>query len=86
MRSERVYAQIDWSLLLMFAGLFIIVAGAERSLLSAEVIATAGRLRLDLLPVPSALTAILSDLVSNLPVVVVLRSFVDSLHIRNELG
>jgi Na+/H+ antiporter NhaD/arsenite permease-like protein len=33
-RSERVYAQIDWSLLLMFAGLFIIVAGAEHSLLS----------------------------------------------------
>jgi Na+/H+ antiporter NhaD/arsenite permease-like protein len=31
-RSERIYAQIDWSLLLMFAGLFIIVAGAERSL------------------------------------------------------
>jgi len=85
-RSERVYAQIDWSLLLMFAGLFIIVAGAERSLLSAEVIATAGRLRLDRLPVLIALTAILSDLVSNLPVVVVLRSFVDSLHIRNELG
>jgi Citrate transporter len=26
-KSERVYAEIDWSLLLMFAGLFIIVAG-----------------------------------------------------------
>ena len=33
-RSERVYAEIDWSLLLMFAGLFIIVAGAEHSLLT----------------------------------------------------
>lgn len=29
-RSERVYAEIDWSLLLMFTGLFIIVAGGER--------------------------------------------------------
>jgi Na+/H+ antiporter NhaD/arsenite permease-like protein len=28
-RSERVYAEIDWSLLLMFAGLFIIVAGSQ---------------------------------------------------------
>ena len=28
-KSERVYAEIDWSLLLMFAGLFIIVAGAQ---------------------------------------------------------
>ena len=52
-RSERVYAQIDWSLLLMFAGLFIVVAGAERSLLSGDVIAAAGRLRLDRLPVLS---------------------------------
>ncbi len=30
MKSRRIYAEIDWSLLLMFAGLFIIVAGAER--------------------------------------------------------
>jgi len=75
-RSERVYAQIDWSLLLMLAGFFIIVAGAERSLL----IAAAGRLQLDRLPVLSALTAILSNVISNVPAVIVLRSFVDSLH------
>ena len=79
-RSERVYAQIDWSLLLMLAGFFIIVAGAERSLLSGEVIAAAGRLQLDRLPVLSALTAILSNVISNVPAVIVLRSFVDSLH------
>ena len=78
-RSERVYAQIDWSLLLMFAGLFIIVAGAERSLLSGEVISAAGRLQLDRLPVLSALTALLSNLISNVPAVVVLRPFVESL-------
>jgi Na+/H+ antiporter NhaD/arsenite permease-like protein len=40
-RSERIYAEIDWSLLLMFAGLFIIVAGAERSLLSGDAVAAA---------------------------------------------
>jgi Na+/H+ antiporter NhaD/arsenite permease-like protein len=78
-RSERVYAQIDWSLLLMFAGLFIIVAGAEHSLLSGEVIAAAGRLHLDRLPVLTALTAVLSNLVSNVPAVVVLKPFIDSL-------
>ena len=33
-KSERVYAEIDWSLLLMFAGLFIIVAGAQHALLT----------------------------------------------------
>jgi Na+/H+ antiporter NhaD/arsenite permease-like protein len=79
-RSERVYAQIDWSLLLMFAGLFVIVAGAERSLLNGDVVAAAGRLQLDRLPVLSALTAILANLVSNVPAVVLLRPFIDSLH------
>jgi Na+/H+ antiporter NhaD/arsenite permease-like protein len=78
-RSERVYGQIDWSLLLMFAGLFILVAGAEHSLLTGEVVAAVGRLHLDRLPVLSALTAILSNLVSNVPAVVVLRPFIDSL-------
>jgi Na+/H+ antiporter NhaD/arsenite permease-like protein len=78
-RSERVYAQIDWSLLLMFAGLFIIVAGAEHSLVSGEVITAVGRLHFDRLPVLSVLTAILSNLVSNVPAVVVLRPFIDSL-------
>jgi Na+/H+ antiporter NhaD/arsenite permease-like protein len=33
-KSRRVYAEIDWSLLLMFAGLFIIVAGAQHALLT----------------------------------------------------
>jgi Na+/H+ antiporter NhaD/arsenite permease-like protein len=78
-RSERIYAQIDWSLLLMFAGLFIIVAGAQRSLLGSEAVAAAGRLHLDHLSVLSALTAILSNLVSNVPAVVLLRPFVDGL-------
>jgi Na+/H+ antiporter NhaD/arsenite permease-like protein len=79
-RSERVYAQIDWSLLLMFAGLFIIVAGADHSLLGGEVIAAVGGLHLDRVPLLTALTAILSNLVSNVPAVMVLRPFIDSLH------
>ena len=33
-KSRRIYAEIDWSLLLMFAGLFIIVAGAQHALLT----------------------------------------------------
>ena len=31
LKSERVYAEIDWSLLLMFVGLFVIVAGAQHA-------------------------------------------------------
>jgi Na+/H+ antiporter NhaD/arsenite permease-like protein len=75
-KSRRIYAEIDWSLLLMFAGLFIIVAGAERSLLSPERIAAIGRLHLDETPVLVAVTAVLSNLVSNVPAVLLMRPFV----------
>ena len=76
-RSERVYALIDWSLLLMFAGLFIIIAGAEHMLLSGGVIAAVNRLHLDQVPVLSVVTAILSNLVSNVPAVLVLKPFIE---------
>jgi Na+/H+ antiporter NhaD/arsenite permease-like protein len=75
-KSRRVYADIDWSLLLMFAGLFIIVAGAERTLLTPDLFAAIGRLRLDSIPVLSGTTAVLSNLVSNVPAVLLIKPFV----------
>jgi Na+/H+ antiporter NhaD/arsenite permease-like protein len=78
-KSARVYAEVDWSLLLMFAGLFIIVAGAERELLRPETVAAVGRLHLDTLPVLGVVTAVLSNLVSNVPAVLLLKPFVAAL-------
>ena len=71
-KSARVYAEVDWSLFLMFAGLFIIVAGAERELPSPQAVAA----HLGSIPVLSAVTAILSNLVSNVPAVLLLKPFV----------
>jgi Na+/H+ antiporter NhaD/arsenite permease-like protein len=79
MKSTRVYAEIDWSLLLMFAGLFIIVAGARNALLTPDVLAAVGHLHLDQVPVLSGVTAVLSNLVSNVPAVLMLRPFVETL-------
>jgi Na+/H+ antiporter NhaD/arsenite permease-like protein len=78
-KSERIYAEIDWSLLLMFAGLFIIVAGTQRALLTPDLVAAVGRLHLDQVPILSAVTAALSNLVSNVPAVLMMKPFVDSL-------
>jgi Na+/H+ antiporter NhaD/arsenite permease-like protein len=78
-KSRRVYAEIDWSLLLMFVGLFIIVAGAQHALLGPDVVAAVGGLRLDQVPALSAVTAVLSNLVSNVPAVLMLKPFVDPL-------
>lgn len=76
---SRVYAEIDWPLLAMFAGLFIVVAGFEKAVVAAHVAAIVGQIQLDHVPVLSALTVVLSNLVSNVPAVLVMRPFVQAL-------
>ena len=49
-KSEKVYNRIDWTLLLMFMGLFIVVAGFEKAVLTPEVVHAVGGLHLDRLP------------------------------------
>ena len=75
-RSTRVYAEIDWSLLLMFSGVFIVVAGAEHALLTPEIREGVAGLHLEQPWVLSAATAVLSNLVSNVPAVLMLKPFV----------
>ncbi|HXC91751.1 MAG TPA: anion transporter [Stellaceae bacterium] len=78
-RSDKIYREIDWPLLLMFAGLFVVVAGFEKALLSPGVVAEIGRQHLDRMPVLAVVTAALSNLVSNVPAVLVLKPFVAAL-------
>ncbi|HEY3911209.1 MAG TPA: anion transporter [Stellaceae bacterium] len=78
-RSDKIYREIDWPLLLMFAGLFIVVSGAEKSLLSPRIVTAIGRQHLDRTPVLALVTATLSNLVSNVPAVLVLKPFIAAL-------
>jgi len=78
-RSDKIYREIDWPLLLMFAGLFIVVSGFENTLLSPQIVAEIGHQRLDRTPVLAVVTAVLSNLVSNVPAVLVLKPFVAAL-------
>jgi len=78
LKPERIYDEINWSLLLLFAGLFIVVAGLEKTMMTPQALAAA-LLRLDRVPVLSAVAAILSNLVSNVPAVLVLKPFVQHL-------
>ncbi len=82
-KSARVYAEIDWSLLLMFSGLFIIVAGAQRELLTPQMIDIVGRLHLATIPMLAFVTAALSNIVSNVPAVLLLKPFVAALPDHN---
>ena len=43
----KIYREIDWPLLVMFAGLFIVVAGFEKAIVTPEIAAAIGRLHLD---------------------------------------
>ena len=74
-RSERVYREIDWPLLLMFAGLFVVVTGVENALLTPDLVSRIAGLGLNHLPVLGIATAILSNLVSNVAAVLVLKPF-----------
>ena len=78
-KPHRIYREIDGPLLILFAGLFVVVAGAERALLTPERIAAAKTLGLDVAWRLSAFTAILSNVVSNVPAVLALKPFIPTL-------
>ena len=78
-KPERIYAEIDWSLLVLFIGLFIVVSGVEKTSLSSDLFAMASRLRLEQPGVMSAFAAVLSNVVSNVPAVLVFRPFIPHL-------
>jgi Na+/H+ antiporter NhaD/arsenite permease-like protein len=78
-KPGKVYREIDGPLLLMFAGLFVVVAGAERTLLSPRIIEAVRGMHLDSTWVLTGVTALLSNLVSNVPAVLALKPFVQDL-------
>jgi Na+/H+ antiporter NhaD/arsenite permease-like protein len=73
---QLVYEEVDWGLLVFFVGLFIIVGGAEQAGLSEKLLQPFGVWNLHRIWVYSLLTALLSNVVSNVPAVVLLKSLV----------
>jgi Na+/H+ antiporter NhaD/arsenite permease-like protein len=78
-KPEKVYREIDWSLLVLFIGLFIVIAGLEKTSVSADLFAIAGRFHLDRAGPLSVFAALLSNLVSNVPAVLVFKTFIPHL-------
>ena len=75
---RRVYDEVDWGLLVFFVGLFVIVAGAERAGLTASLLQPIATWDLHRIPIFVTVTAALSNLVSNVPAVMLLRTLVVS--------
>ena len=70
---RRVYDEVDWGLLVFFVGLFVIVGGADRAGLTATLLHPVQAWDLHRLPVFVVVTAVLSNVVSNVPAVMLLR-------------
>ncbi len=78
-KPARIYAEIDWGLLMMFTGLFVVVGGIENTALPGALFTFAGRYGLDRTAPLAMFAALLSNLVSNVPAVLVFRSMVPRL-------
>jgi Na+/H+ antiporter NhaD/arsenite permease-like protein len=79
-RPQNVYRQIDFPLLVLFAGLFVVVAGIEQTPWLSDLLAAAQRMQLERVPVLSVLTAVLSNIAGNVSAVLMLRPFVTQFH------
>jgi Na+/H+ antiporter NhaD/arsenite permease-like protein len=79
LKPERIYREIDWSLLVLFTGLFIVVAGVEKTSLPADLFAAAQRFHLERTAPLSVFAALLSNLVSNVPAVLVFKPMIAQL-------
>jgi len=80
LNPRLVYDEVDWGLLVFFVGLFLIVGGAENAGLTHYLFALADRFNLQSTAVLTVITALLSNVVSNVPAVMVLKSLVPSFH------
>jgi Na+/H+ antiporter NhaD/arsenite permease-like protein len=73
---EKVYREIDWGLLVLFTGLFVVIGAVEQTGLAAEALGWASTAGLHRPLVLTVVTAVLSNLVSNVPAVLLFKSVI----------
>lgn len=71
---REVYGQVDWGLLVFFVGLFLIVGGAENAGLMTRILGWGHRWNLESAGPFTVATALFSNVVSNVPAVMLLKS------------
>jgi Na+/H+ antiporter NhaD/arsenite permease-like protein len=73
---RKLYEEVDWGLLVFFVGLFLIVGGAENAGIVDDFLHVAEHWNLHRLGAFTVAVAILSNIVSNVPAVMLLKSLV----------
>jgi len=76
LEPQKLYKEVDWGLLVFFVGLFLIVGGAENAGIVARLLDVASHWNLQRTSVFTIVVALLGNLVSNVPAVMLLKSLV----------
>ena len=79
---KRLYVRVDWTLLALFASLFVVVAGVEKAGLAERLLRLLAPLHPENVFGLTAVSAIVSNVVSNVPAVMALKSIVP--HLPNQ--
>jgi Na+/H+ antiporter NhaD/arsenite permease-like protein len=75
-QPREIYGDVDWSLLVLFLGLFLILGGAKEAGITGELLGWAERLNLHNSVIFTSIVVVLGNLVSNVPAVMLLRDLV----------
>ena len=78
-KPDKVYQEIDWRLLVLFTGLFVLTGGIERAGLAEEILSSPVAAHLDQPLILTAVVAVLSNIVSNVPAVLLFKPLVPGL-------
>ena len=76
LEPQKLYKEVDWGLLVFFVGLFLIVGGAENAGIVRRMLDLAQHWDLQRLGVFTIVVAVLGNVVSNVPAVMLLKSLV----------
>jgi Na+/H+ antiporter NhaD/arsenite permease-like protein len=77
---RKIYGEVDWSLLILFIGLFLIIGAAQQTGIAGALLHAAERVNLHNLAIFSLAVTVLSNLVSNVPAVMLLKDLVPQFH------
>ncbi|WP_455631600.1 anion transporter [Megamonas sp.] len=75
-KPERIYENIDFNLLIIFIGLFVIIAGVEKSGLLSLIYNFLPPQYMEEIPLFGIMAIVLSNIVSNVPAVLLLRYYI----------
>jgi Na+/H+ antiporter NhaD/arsenite permease-like protein len=73
---KSIYGDVDWSLLILFLGLFLVIGGAQQAGITQQLLAAAEKLNLHNQLIFTTVVALLSNIVSNVPAVMLLKDLI----------